>query len=316
MTFEQEVQAAARQGTDAAVAFVATRAGEGDAEAMLMLAQWRCWGHFGPQDIDTAYALTAAAAATGNLQAMLTQAAMIATATGTQRDEAAARALVEGAAPRSPLAAQHLAIADTIPAGAPAVEVLSETPYVARVRGLISAEACAFVMARAAPMLQPSFVIDPDTQARVPHPIRTSAGAAFAPVDEDLVIHTVNLRAAESSGTDIGNGEPLHVLRYTPGQEYRTHLDALPGVENQRTHTVLFYLNGDYDGGETVFPQLGLSVRGEPGDALIFRNTYDDGRADPRAEHAGLPVRAGEKWLATRWIRAHPFHPWKPETER
>ncbi|WP_186456910.1 prolyl hydroxylase family protein [Sphingomonas suaedae] len=316
MTFEQEVQAVARQGHDAAVAFVHQRAAEGDADAMMMLAQWRCWGHFGSQDLAEAYRLTEAAAATGHLPAMLTRASMLLTRTGTSRDADAARAIVEAAAPRSPLAAQHLAIADSIPREAPQPEILSDDPYIARIPGLISRDACAFVMARAMPMLQPSFVIDPANGQRVPHPIRTSAGAAFPPTDEDLVLHTVNCRAATASNTDVGRGEPLHVLRYTPGQEYRPHLDALPGVENQRSHTVLIYLNDGYGGGETEFPELGITVRAQAGDALVFRNTTDAGRADARTEHAGLPVTSGEKWLATRWIRQAEFHPWKAETER
>ena len=53
--------------------------------------------------------------------------------------------------------------------------------------------------------------------------------------------------------------------------------------------------------------RTGLSFRGEIGDALIFRNVEGDERADPLAQHAGLPVTKGEKYISTRWIRARPF---------
>lgn len=315
MTFEREVQAIARKGHEAAVSFVLQRAADGDADAMMMLAQWRCWGHFGERNLVEAYRLTAAAAAAGHLPAMLTQAAMLMTATGTGRDAVAARALVEAAAPRSPLAAQHLEIADTVPQTMPDPVILSEDPYIAHFPALVPPQVCAFVMARAHPMLQPSFVIDPASGNRVPHPVRTSMGAAIPPTDEDLVLHGLNCCAALVSGTDVGCGESLHVLRYAPGQEYRPHLDALPGVGNQRSHTVLCYLNHGYGGGETDFPELGIRVRAGTGDVLVFRNTTASGQADPRTRHAGMPVTAGEKWVATRWIRQRAFHPWDPETD-
>jgi prolyl 4-hydroxylase len=44
------------------------------------------------------------------------------------------------------------------------------------------------------------------------------------------------------------------------------------------------------------------------GDALLFRNADADGRPDPLALHSGLPVTRGVKYLASRWIRAEPFH--------
>ena len=55
-------------------------------------------------------------------------------------------------------------------------------------------------------------------------------------------------------------------------------------------------------------PRITVTPRG--GDALLFFNTLADGRADPATRHAGLPVRSGAKWLATRWIRARPLDPW------
>jgi prolyl 4-hydroxylase len=44
-------------------------------------------------------------------------------------------------------------------------------------------------------------------------------------------------------------------------------------------------------------------------DVLIFRNAGLDGRREPLAEHAGLPVTAGLKFLATRWIREQRWIP-------
>jgi prolyl 4-hydroxylase len=56
-----------------------------------------------------------------------------------------------------------------------------------------------------------------------------------------------------------------------------------------------------------------LQVAPLPGRAVVFDNmTYDDaspqGRPDPDSLHAGMPVEAGEKWLATLWIRQGRYH--------
>ena len=143
-----------------------------------------------------------------------------------------------------------------------------------------------------------------------PDPIRTSHGAAFLPHDADLVIQRINLRLANTTRTDVGQGEALYVMRYTAGQQYRPHHDALPGLNTQRTVTAIAYLNDGYEGGATDFPDLSISVRGEPGDILIFQNTDPEGRAHPLMRHAGQPVTRGEKWIATRWIRGGQHDPY------
>jgi prolyl 4-hydroxylase len=188
-------------------------------------------------------------------------------------------------------------------------EILSESPQVRCVRGLLSEEQCGYVMQVAASHLQPSFVVDPRTGRRIPHPIRTSSGMSFGPTQEDIVIHGINRMLADITGTEVGWGEPLHILRYTPGQQYRPHVDTLPGEENQRHWTVLVYLNQGYGGGETRFDLAGLEFAGRQGDALIFRNVDESGGPDPATRHSGLPVTSGEKWLATRWIRQADYYP-------
>ena len=49
--------------------------------------------------------------------------------------------------------------------------------------------------------------------------------------------------------------------------------------------------------------KTGLTVKGRKGDALVFRDIGRDGNFDPLAEHAGLPITSGTKYLASRWIR-------------
>ncbi|MDQ8756191.1 2OG-Fe(II) oxygenase [Sphingosinicella sp. LHD-64] len=297
-----------------AIALVEHAAAAGDSEALFALANWRMFALYGERDLPAAHAALARAAGSGHVDSIRVRAFLIANGTGCARDPDLALSLLAGIASSDSHAALQVQflpqmMAPDLVRAAPR-ERLSEDPFVELVRGLLTPEERSYVRTIIAPNLRPSWVINPATGERIPHPVRTSWGTSFGPTQEDLVIHALNCRIADATGTAVEMGEPLHILRYQPGQEYRPHIDALPGVDNQRIRTALVYLNDDYRGGETTFPELGLTVRGQAGDALIFHNVTWDGRPDPRTLHAGLPVAEGEKWLATRWIRQAPYHPW------
>jgi prolyl 4-hydroxylase len=314
MELMEELRAVvAAHGEGAAVRLVEQRAGAGDAGALTMLGHWRLFGTYVPRDLAAGRRLIAEAARQGDRDAALVEVALVANGVGAAPDPARAAELL-AAIDHPEAAAQRRLLADADRA-IPKSTVLREKPYVARLDGLWSAGECDHVIAKATPRMQPSWVVDPASGRRVRNPVRTSDGTNFGPLDEDIVLHLLNERLARATGTVWAQGEPLHVLRYEPGQEYRWHVDALPGVANQRTTTVLVYLSDGFDGGETAF-EGGLTVRGRPGDAIVFSNVTADGRVDAETRHAGRPVTAGTKWLATRWIRARPIDPWRPETLR
>lgn len=254
------------------------------------------------------------AAAAGERKATVVYTNLLGAGVGGPRDWPQALRLLAGLAPGSRRAAGELALIAGMPLDSegdprtvPAGEPLSQRPQAVRFRALLTREECAWLIAAAAPMLSPSVVVDPKTGAQRPDPLRTADSVGFTAPLENLAVHALNRRLAAASGTAAEQGEPLQVLRYRPGGEYRAHFDAIPGFANQRTHTMLVWLNDGFAGGETHFPEAGLTLRGEVGDALLFRNTLEDGRPDPASAHAGLPVTAGEKWLASRWMRARPF---------
>lgn len=315
MALADEVQALAAAGRGAeAVALVERRADARDPDACFLLAQWRLIGQNGPRDLASAHRLLDRAAAKRHVEAIRLKAMLLGNGTGCRRDPKTAEKLLGKIRAADPYAAAQLAQAAKMISPAEAArlqaETLSERPLIRAIRGLLSPEECRYVTILARPSLQPSFVQDPATGRRIPHPVRTSSGMSFGPLMEDFVVNRINRRLAAVTGTDIGWGEPLHVLNYAPGQEYKPHVDYLPGTDNQRAWTVLLYLNQDYRGGATRFDSIGVEFAGRTGDALIFRNLDEEGRPDPATRHAGLPVTEGAKWLATRWIRQRPYHPW------
>lgn len=180
-------------------------------------------------------------------------------------------------------------------------ERISDRPQAIIFRQGFTGEECDFLRAVAEPTYEESKVIG--TEGDVRTVLRTSDGSTLHWLVEDPATHALNRRLAAFTGTNVDQGEPLHILRYRPGQEYRPHVDWLLDA-NPRVLTALVYLNEDYSGGETAFVKTGLQVRGRKGDVLVFRSQGPDGGLDPLSEHAGLPVTGGVKYLASRWIRA------------
>lgn len=286
----------------------------GDAEAMLELAHWRIRGNIVRRDLAAARDLLGRSAAGGNETARRLHAYFLASGVGGPADWAGALAGLRALAARDSQAKAQLRLldrmklqADGTPVSLAEGDALAAAPAVTLYRDFLTAAECDYLRDLGTPALQPSVVVDPHTGAMVPNPIRVSDAAAFGVYDEDLVVNAINRRIAAHSATAPGQGEPLQLLRYRAGGEYRAHMDALPNEPNQRQSTMLVYLSDGYTGGETVFPRIGLRVSSKKGDALLFRNVDGAGRPEPLSIHAGLPVTRGEKLIATRWIRQTRF---------
>jgi prolyl 4-hydroxylase len=297
------------------VALIERAAAAGDAEGNLILAHWHLYGSDRPRDVAAARACLQKSAEKGGTEAVRILANLTAAGTGGEADWDTAVGLLRQIAGADPIAAEQLrllphAMCDEDAARVD-LEVLSADPRIEVGRRLLSAEECAYLMRRAEPLLKPSLVDDPATGVLGrPDPIRTSHGAAFVPHDEDLLIQRINRRLAIATGTGVEQREPLYVMRYTPGQQYRLHHDALAGLKVQRAMTAITYLNENYEGGATVFPDLSISIRGGTGDVLIFQNIDAAGGPHPLMRHAGEPVTRGAKWVATRWIRSASHDPY------
>lgn len=318
MAVEQQVRALIEAGRQAdAIALVEREAARGDTWSQFCLAQWKLQGQGVALDIAGAVDWLERASAAGMAQASMALTTFYATGTGCAEQPDRAHELLQGLRSSVGFAEAQMRVLEQVSEPQDiAFETLSEAPLVRIYRGVLDPVESRSIRELAEPLLEPSFVIDPASGRRIPHPVRSSTGMSFGPINENLVINRINRRIARLTGTEYSCAEPLHVLRYTPGQEYRAHVDALPGVSNQRQLTAILFCNQGFAGGVTAFPKIGIEVRGNEGDMLLFANTLGDGRSDPASEHAGLPVTSGEKWIATRWIRQRRYHPWEPETAR
>jgi len=121
---------------------------------------------------------------------------------------------------------------------------------------------------------------------------------------------------AGTTSSPIENQEDGTVVRYKSGGKYELHHDFFrPEIPIQaeellrggnRVWSFLVYLNEDFKGGETYFPNHNLKVKPEIGKGVLWRNT-EDGVLLEESQHAGEPVIEGEKWVYITWIRENEF---------
>lgn len=195
---------------------------------------------------------------------------------------------------------------------APPSITLAESPVVKYVDAAFSPLACQYLMAFARPRLRRSRVHDPRANGEpLQSGLRTSSDCTIDSLEEDFFLRFLQARMARLAALPLVMAEPLVVLRYAPGEEYRPHRDYLSDSAlaahrpqaGQRIRTVCAYLSAVASGGETDFPTRGVRVPPQVGRALVFDNVDSEERPAPNSLHAGLPVQTGEKWLATLWLR-------------
>lgn len=311
MSVMAQAEALANAGCDAeAHALVAAAVARGDPDALMATAAWKLLGVDGPRDPAAAKALLARAADAGHLPALTLLARITGNSACGPAHWDAAVGLLERAAATDAHSRAELDLVRALDRPLPAPDRLSAAPDVVRFVGLLTQAECDWLIAAAEPTIAPSLVVDPRTGSAIADPVRRAGAMSFGPLDEDLAVRAIGLRIAAASATSIDRVEPLAVLRYRPGDEYRPHLDTVPGLANQRAVTVLTYLNDDFDGGATVFSETGLSIAPRTGDAIVFATLDAAGRPDPHARHAGAPVMRGTKYLCSRWIRSAPHDIW------
>lgn len=298
-----------------AVLLVNQVAAQGDPEGVFTLAEMKWRGGMVPQDPVQARDLYRRAGELGHIRAAATYTNLLANGVAGERNWPLALRRLAKEARTDPHRREARRLLERMnldeegdPVSTPERQPLSESPVVAVVPRLFSSAECDYLVKLAEPGYQPATVYDAQRRL-VQDPIRTSDASTIHWQIEDPAVHALNRRLAAVTGTTAEQGEALQILRYRPGQQYRSHLDFVQRSDNQRSQTALVYLNQDYEGGETCFVKADLKVKGRKGDALLFVNALPDGNVDPMSQHAGLPVERGTKLLASRWIRDHRWAP-------
>jgi prolyl 4-hydroxylase len=185
-------------------------------------------------------------------------------------------------------------------------------PDIVLIDGFMSSKECEMLIEDSKNRLTPSTVANLQTGSRELHPGRTSEQMSYQ-IKETALIDTIEHRISQLLNLPIERGEGIQILHYQPGQEYRPHYDYFEeshsasstfiGKSGQRICTFIMYLNDVEAGGETVFPEINLSVAPKRGSAIYFSYCNSLNQLDTQTIHGGAPVIQGEKWIATKWIR-------------
>lgn len=131
--------------------------------------------------------------------------------------------------------------------------------------------------------------------------------------DELMFVWDLTKRISTLFNVEEPHVEPLQVLRYYPGEFYRTHHDhgQYYGVETERRlHTLLIFLSDVPEkdgGGHTAFPLLGLKVLPKKGDAILWTNVNADGAAEELALHEAIAANSSVKYACNIWIAEKPY---------
>jgi prolyl 4-hydroxylase len=200
--------------------------------------------------------------------------------------------------------------------GWPPSRDLSGAPLIRLVPGFLSPTLCRWLIDKARGRLTRAKVYEALSRRTTVSSTRTNTAATLNLVETDVVCVLVQARMAACAGIPFRQLEPLSVLHYAEGEEITEHYDFVdPNVPDyeqeiaargQRVVTFLCYLNDDYEGGQTEFPEVGVRHKGRRGDAVFFVNALPDGNADVRTLHAGKAPLRGEKWIVSQFMRNRP----------
>jgi prolyl 4-hydroxylase len=224
----------------------------------------------------------------------------------------------EAATPDFTYQTPRLAQGTAIEAGDRLVRVAAraQRPMLAVFNNVLDATECEELIEMARGRLRPSTVVDPKTGRDVPVDWRASQGMFFRPL-ENPFIERLDRRIAALMNLPVTHGEGLQVLHYPCGAGSAPHFDFLVPSNDanrasiarsgQRVSTLVTYLNDVPAGGQTLFQAAGWAVSPQRGNAVYFEYCNGLGQVDHASLHSSSAVEEGEKWVATKWMRARPF---------
>lgn len=171
------------------------------------------------------------------------------------------------------------------------------------IKNIISDDECEHIKKIASKKLHTSTV---SKSMDVDENIRKSKTAWIKP-SEDPVVNKLVRKCISMTDRPLSNCEDLQVLKYKPGGFYKPHQDTFAEDKNRRMYTFIIALNDEYEGGETIFPNINKKYKLEKGDALFFNTLNNYECMTKKALHGGEPVKSGEKWICNLWIRKYPY---------
>lgn len=190
------------------------------------------------------------------------------------------------------------------------IALTSKLPQMILFENFLSDQECDQLAEMSKPLLTRSTGVNVATGVGEITTARTSTGTFFRRGSHPL-INKIDQRISELLDWPESRGEDLQILHYENGEQYIPHHDyfheeyegsrSIIQRGGNRVATLLMYLATPSQGGSTSFPDVGLNIYPQKGNAVFF--IYPTPTADTRTLHGGSPVILGEKYVATKWLR-------------
>ncbi len=178
-------------------------------------------------------------------------------------------------------------------------------------KNFLSAEECAGLVARIEADRRPSTIAGANGDGY----FRTSETCDLSRADP--FVAAIDAKISAYAGIGPIHGEPIQGQRYAPEQEFKAHTDYFDpqgedfarycSVAGNRTWTFMIYLNAPIAGGATRFTKVNKIIQPETGKLLAWNNRLPNGAPNPASIHHGMKVRAGAKYIITKWYRERPW---------
>lgn len=196
--------------------------------------------------------------------------------------------------------------------------VLKPTPEkytVKEIPNFLTPEECDTIIQIANTQLEPSKIYT-DKSDEVINKHRTSEQAWLDDTDHNIIAKISNTTSSITK-KPTKNQESLQVVKYSTGGFFLPHYDTCMGKEESckrmngtagpRHATLIVYLNDDFEGGETIFPNINKTIKPEKGKAVLFYTTDENGNLLTESLHGGNPIISGNKWICNKWVRINEF---------
>ena len=119
------------------------------------------------------------------------------------------------------------------------------------------------------------------------------------------VVKKIGELSAKITQKPYDHMEYLQFLKYNKGGYFKEHYDPEVNYKsdtNYRIYTLIIYLNDDFEGGETYFKNLNVSIKPKKGKVVIFKSLDEKGNILTKSLHQGSEVKSGTKYMCNKWI--------------
>ena len=185
---------------------------------------------------------------------------------------------------------------------------ICSSPKIIIFKKLLDTQSCIEIIKEYSPRNSPSYVTDGNKVSK--SKLRSSSSSLIKKEEEK--IYQLRKKTCSLLNWNFEDSERFQFITYKKGEKYAPHFDAfdlnqMKKISNrkttQRIHTNIIYLNENFEGGDTYFPKLGISIQAEAGMMLSFENCIGKTNfINPFSIHESLPITKGKKNILITWL--------------